>query len=96
MTRPNAAERWRGLVRRQAESGSSVAEFCRRHDISEASFYPAPPSSSITTSSIGRSWLIGRLLPAAFFGIRTHSPSQADTHATLTPPAASKCQSAAR
>lgn len=39
MSRPSAAERWRGLLRRQAESGLSVAEFCRRRDVSEASFY---------------------------------------------------------
>lgn len=39
MSRPSTAERWRGLLRRQAESGLSVAEFCRRRDVSEASFY---------------------------------------------------------
>lgn len=39
MKRTGAAERWRELLRRQATSGLSVAEFCRRQDVSEASFY---------------------------------------------------------
>jgi len=39
MSRPSGAERWRGLLRRQVESGLSVVEFCRRYDVSQASFY---------------------------------------------------------
>jgi len=39
MKRTGAAERWRELLRRQATSGLSVTEFCRRQDVSEASFY---------------------------------------------------------
>lgn len=35
----SARERWRGVIESQAESGLSVAEFCRRHDVSPASFY---------------------------------------------------------
>jgi hypothetical protein len=39
MARSGAAERWRGLLGRQAGSGLSVAEFCRRQDVSQPSFY---------------------------------------------------------
>ena len=39
MSRPNSAERWRGLLRQQAGSGLSVAEFCRRQGVSPPSFY---------------------------------------------------------
>jgi len=34
-----AADRWRAIVRRQAGSGLSVAGFCRRSRLSQASFY---------------------------------------------------------
>ena len=37
--RSNAAGRWREIVRRQAGSGLSVAAFCRRSRIPQASFY---------------------------------------------------------
>lgn len=37
--RMDAAGRWREIVRRQAGSGLSVAAFCRRAHISQASFY---------------------------------------------------------
>jgi transposase-like protein len=30
---------WRDAIRRQAQSGMSVREFCRRHRLSEPSFY---------------------------------------------------------
>ena len=35
----NARDRWRRLIAEQAGSGLSVAEFCRRQDVSQASFY---------------------------------------------------------
>ena len=34
-----SATRWRELVDEQAGSGLSIAEFCRRNDVSQASFY---------------------------------------------------------
>ncbi|MEQ8784650.1 MAG: transposase [Pirellulaceae bacterium] len=70
MSRPSASERWRELLRRQAESGWSVAEFCRRRDVSEASFYQwrkrlrADPLSAAAT---GRS-SPGPFLPLAVVG----------------------------
>ena len=39
MARLAAAERWRRLVTQHASSGLSVAEFCRRQDVSQPSFY---------------------------------------------------------
>lgn len=35
----NAADRWRKILEKQAGSGLSVAEFCRREELSQASFY---------------------------------------------------------
>ena len=32
-------ERWRGLISSQADSGLSIAEFCRQNDLPQASFY---------------------------------------------------------
>lgn len=37
--RVGTRERWRRLLKRQASSGLSVAEFCRQEDVSGASFY---------------------------------------------------------
>ena len=39
MGRVGVRERWEGLLARQAGSGLSVAEFCRRNDVTQASFY---------------------------------------------------------
>ena len=42
MSRRNAAERakvWRDVIRRQRDSGVSVAQFCRQEGLAEASFY---------------------------------------------------------
>ena len=36
---PNKEAFWRGAIRRQAESGLSVREFCRRDRLSEPSFH---------------------------------------------------------
>jgi hypothetical protein len=39
MRRGEVAERWRTIVAEQARSGLSVAEFCRRRDLAQVSFY---------------------------------------------------------
>lgn len=39
MNRGETWRRWRVLIDAQRESGWSVAEFCRRRDVSQASFY---------------------------------------------------------
>ena len=39
MSRGSTRQRWHELIRQQGSSGLSVAEFCRRQDISQASFY---------------------------------------------------------
>ncbi len=39
MGRTGARERWEGLLAKQSGSGLSVAEFCRRNDVAQASFY---------------------------------------------------------
>lgn len=57
---PKKEAAWRDAIRRQAESGLSVREFCRRHRLSEPSFYerrrtyqgrdaqrPAPPAAFV-------------------------------------------------
>ena len=36
---PKKEAAWRDAIRRQATSGLSVREFCRRHRLSEPSFY---------------------------------------------------------
>jgi len=32
-------ERWQGILRQQADSGVSVRQFCREHQLAESSFY---------------------------------------------------------
>ncbi len=39
MVKRSARDRWERLLAEQAGSGLSVAEFCRRNDVSAASFY---------------------------------------------------------
>lgn len=39
MQRATARERWERLISEQSRSGLSVAEFCRRRDLAQASFY---------------------------------------------------------
>ena len=39
MKRSETRSRWRELVDEQRDSGLSIAEFCRRQDVSQASFY---------------------------------------------------------
>jgi transposase-like protein len=36
---PHQEAAWRDAIRRQAQSGLSIREFCRRHRLSEPSFY---------------------------------------------------------
>jgi transposase-like protein len=40
MRRGEVAERWRTIIAEQARSGLSVAEFCRRRELTQVSFYP--------------------------------------------------------
>ena len=39
MTRSETRLRWQAVMAKQASSGLSVAEFCRRNDVAQASFY---------------------------------------------------------
>ncbi len=39
MNRSETRRRWQGIVKRQASSGLSVAEFCRQNDVAQPSFY---------------------------------------------------------
>ena len=71
MSRPSAVERWRGLLRQQAESGLSVAEFCRRRDVSEASFYQWRKRlrvEPLTAEALSRPASAGAFLPLSVVG----------------------------
>jgi hypothetical protein len=76
MARTGAAERWRGLLRRQAGSGLSVAEFCRRHHVSQASFYQwrkrlqgeRPARSGPPPARLGSPMPAGNFLPLSVVG----------------------------
>ncbi len=39
MTRSETRRRWQAVMAEQSRSGLSVAEFCRRNDVAQASFY---------------------------------------------------------
>ena len=39
MAKASAVDRWRKILEKQARSGLTVAEFCRREELSQASFY---------------------------------------------------------
>ena len=61
---PAVQKRWRTLLRKQSQSGLTIAEFCRRHGCSPASFYlwrrrfaeqpePTPPAAFLPVSLNG-------------------------------------------
>lgn len=82
---------WREVLRRQAESGLSVAEFCRQESISGPSFYswrrklkgrdarPQPGSQRVDSQSVA-----GQLLP-----VRIESVSPPESVRILLPHGAS-------
>ena len=59
MGRTGARERWEGLLAKQAASGLSVAEFCRRNDVAQASFYRMRQVNYSSIAGLWRCVLVG-------------------------------------
>jgi len=82
--------RWQGLLAEQAGGRLSVAEFCRRRKLSQASFYQwrrklQPATSRSKSKSMSHSRPAGRFVPVSLIGDGPRSVVGQDTASVQFP-----------